>query len=53
MLLEKKGQPGLTVLYGIKALMASVSKGIGTGEVDQTLLAAIGKTLGSSSRSLS
>ena len=50
-LLDKKGQPAVTLLYGIKAPTASDAKGIGSGEVDHTLIAAIGKTLGSSKRS--
>ena len=49
--LEGKGRPGITVLYGLKAPTASETKGLGSGEVDHTLLAAFGKTLGSESRS--
>lgn len=44
--LEKTKTPSLTVLYGIKAPTASVSKGIGSGEVDHTILGAVGKTFG-------
>jgi len=43
-LLESKSRPALTLLYGIKAPSASATKGIGSGEVDHTLIAAIGKT---------
>lgn len=49
-LLEAKGRPGITVLYGIKAPTASSRKGLGSGEVDHTLLAAFSKTLGRENR---
>jgi len=45
-LLEGKGRPGISVLYGIKLPSASSTKGIGSGEVDHVLIAAIGKTFG-------
>lgn len=45
-LMEGKGHPAVTLLYGIKAPTASSSKGIGSGKVDHTLLAAIGKSIG-------
>jgi hypothetical protein len=49
-LLEKKGRPGITVLYGVKAPTASSRKGLGSGEVDHTLIGAFSKTLGRESR---
>jgi hypothetical protein len=41
---ESKSRPALTLLYGIKAPSASATKGLGSGQVDHTLIAAIGKT---------
>jgi hypothetical protein len=49
-LLEGKRRPGITLLYGIKAPTASASKGVGSGQVDHTILGAIGKTLGQEGR---
>ncbi len=44
--LEGKEHPGLTLAYGIKAPTADSSKGLGSGEVDHTLLGVVSKTLG-------
>jgi hypothetical protein len=44
-LLEAKGRPGISLVYGVKLPTASSRKGLGSGEVDHTLLGLVGKTL--------
>lgn len=50
-LLEGPGRPSITLIYGIKASTASSAKGLGSGEMDHTILSAIGKTFGFQNRS--
>lgn len=46
--LDKPESVGVTFLYGIKAPTASESKGLGSGEVDHTVLGVVAKTVGKS-----
>jgi hypothetical protein len=48
-MLESDHHPALSILYGVKVPTASASKGIGSGEVDHTLLVALSKGIGRTS----